>query len=1045
VTDKYRLAVKTSPCLPLAKRVGPARRSRRAGELLNICLFEPLEGRTLMSAIPAPSVLTATAIAPTTVKLHWKDVSANVKGYEILRSTDGAEYAQLTALDSDNVSSYKDATTASGHAYEYVVEAFKGAKISPKSNVASTTTPPKAVSNLSASATGPNSIELNWKDNDTAATGYEILRSTNGVTFTQIGTVTSATATSYDDTTANSGHTYQYEVEVFDKTVAGAASGMAGATTPLAAPTNVVATAAGDSINLTWTDNDASASGYSVLRSTDGANYSSIATLKSGTADSFTDATTVSGTTYFYEVQATNAVAISAPSGAASATTPLAAVSDLTAVANGPTSVSLSWIDNDSSANGYYVLSSPDGVNFTRIAILTSTSATTYTDNAALSGHSDVYEVQAYDLRATSPVSQTATAITPLIAPSGLTAMISSGAINLTWADNDAFATGYYIFRSTGGGTFSKIATISGGTSDNYQDQTASSGAGYAYEVQAFNLIATSTVSTLASATMPLAPVSGLTATELSATSVQLNWTDNDSSATGYYILHSTNGVSFTKIATLNSSTAITYTDTAPASGHSNEYEVEAFDAMTTSAASTVATAITPLIAPSNLSASLSGYSVNLTWTDNDSSATGYYILRSADDVHFTTIATLNSLASISYKDSTAAAATAYTYEVQAFNALTTSPVSVSANVTTPASNVSLATRYGDELTVTATGLNDSIAIFESGTTFTIEADGSTYIDPATAGGLFVYTRGGVDSINVDGSVTSAVTLETIDGAATTITSAGSDVTAWIDSTDIYTGAGTVHRVASFAGGVSKAIGAALPNPTDAGTTAIDKASLFGTGPVAADVNQGEVGDCYFLASLAAFAGQDPQVLMQSAVDMGDGTYTVQFMSYSVPEYVRVSDAFSTGPFDGFMYAQPGPNGTIWAPVMEKAFAYFRDGANTYASINSGWMDEVYEDFGLSATDLYLNDYTSTSLYNLLSTDLSAGDPVTFGTGFGPPNLVGSHAYTLVSAYLDNNGVAHYVVRNPWGVSGDSLENSQGYATLTYSQLVANFTSGGCA
>jgi hypothetical protein len=57
---------------------------------------------------------------------------------------------------------------------------------------------------------------------------------------------------------------------------------------------------------------------------------------------------------------------------------------------------------------------------------------------------------------------------------------------------------------------------------------------------------------------------------------------------------------------------------------------------------------------------------------------------------------------------------------------------------------------------------------------------------------------------------------------------------------------------------------------------------------------------------------------------------------------------------------------------------------------------------------------------------------------------VGDHAYTLVSAYLDGSGVAHYVVRNPWGVSGDSLENSQGYATLTYSQMVANFTDG-CA
>ena len=51
------------------------------------------------------------------------------------------------------------------------------------------------------------------------------------------------------------------------------------------------------------------------------------------------------------------------------------------------------------------------------------------------------------------------------------------------------------------------------------------------------------------------------------------------------------------------------------------------------------------------------------------------------------------------------------------------------------------------------------------------------------------------------------------------------------------------------------------------------------------------------------------------------------------------------------------------------------------------------------------------------------------GTANSPPNLVGDHAYTLVSCYRDSSGVAHYVVRNPWGTSGDSIENSQGYAT----------------
>ena len=128
----------------------------------------------------------------------------------------------------------------------------------------------------------------------------------------------------------------------------------------------------------------------------------------------------------------------------------------------------------------------------------------------------------------------------------------------------------------------------------------------------------------------------------------------------------------------------------------------------------------------------------------------------------------------------------------------------------------------------------------------------------------------------------------------------------WCNTTDSFTGTGTVHKVASFAGGVSKALGAALANPKDAGTVMAVNASLWGTGPVAGDVNQGEVGDCYFLSTLAAFAGVQPQALRQMAVDMGDGTSVVEFYSNGTPVYVRVSDSFSTGPFNGYLYAHPG-------------------------------------------------------------------------------------------------------------------------------------------
>jgi len=629
-----------------------------------------------------------------------------------------------------------------------------------------------------------------------------------------------------------------------------------------------------------------------------------------------------------------------------------------------------------------------------------------------------------------------------LAAPSALTATATAPtSIKLQWKDNASAATGYNVLRSTDGVHYSELTQLESGSASSFTDFTAASGHVYDYEIQAFSGSASSTGSNVAKAATPLVTPTGFTAS-LSGSSVKLAWTDSDPSATGYYIARSTDGAHYTLIAKITSGSTKTYTDSATAAGTKYYYIMEAYNAVTTSALSAVAIVTTPLVTPTGLTAAVSGFSIKLAWADNDPSATGYYVLRSTDGVHFSQIAKITGGSTKAYTDSATASGTKYYYQVESFNAVMTSAASTAASVTMPTVAVSITTRYGDELVVTATGADDSVSIFESGSMFTIDADGQTYTDAATAAGLFVYTRGGTDTINIDKSVKSLTTLEAIDGALTTITSAGSDVIAWIDSTDKYSGTGTVHAVASFAGGVSKAIGAALANPKDAGTTVTVNASLFGTGPVAGDVNQGEVGDCYFLSSLAAFAGQNPNVLVQSAVDMGDGTYTVQFISSGKPTFVRVSNQFSAGPFEGLMYAHPGTDGSIWAMVMEKAFAYFRTGANTIASTSSGWMGEVYSDLGANSTAFFPSNYTATTLYNLLSADLSAGKEITLGTDNSAPNLVSDHAYTLVSAYKDSNGVTHYVVRNPWGVAGDSLENSQGYATLTFAQLVANFGDG---
>ena len=215
---------------------------------------------------------------------------------------------------------------------------------------------------------------------------------------------------------------------------------------------------------------------------------------------------------------------------------------------------------------------------------------------------------------------------------------------------------------------------------------------------------------TLMSASTLAAP-SALTAIGATTNTIQLHWKDNASTATGYNIFRSTDGVHYSLLTKLNSKNAVNYNDTTALSGHGYDYAIQATGGSTASAASNIAGAVAPLKAPTGLTARISGTSINLTWTDNDKTATGYFVLRSEDNVHFNLIATLAGGSAKSYSDTLPASGKTFYYKIEAFNTSAASAASASAIVTTPANPVSVTTRYGDELVVTADGLDDSISI----------------------------------------------------------------------------------------------------------------------------------------------------------------------------------------------------------------------------------------------------------------------------------------------------------------------------------------------
>lgn len=519
------------------------------------------------------------------------------------------------------------------------------------------------------------------------------------------------------------------------------------------------------------------------------------------------------------------------------------------------------------------------------------------------------------------------------------------------------------------------------------------------------------------------------------ASSVVLKWSGVDATATAVMVQRSSDGVTWTSFAV--SKAAVGYTDTtvSPGAGYFYRVFVKGPASSIASKAMTVKAALSTPVA----SASVSGSTATVTWSDTNPKTVSYQVYRSKDGVNFALVKNVAAGAAKSFSESISAGST-FTYRVRAVyqtKVSADSPKVVAKNAA-PVSTATIAWRYGTELVITSPA-SDTISVAQSGGALAVTIGGvtTTLTMPKS---LFIYDRGGTDTISVASSVTVRTTITALSGAATKVSSSGNNVSVWLDSTDTFAGSGNVHWVSSFAGGVSKAVGASLANPADSDAVFKVSASLWGAAPTPDDINQGAVGDCYFLAPLAGLALENPAGLMETAVDMGDGTYVVQMYKNGVPQFIRVNSEMPKGPWSGYMYAHPGASGAVWGAVLEKAWAYARTGANTYASTSSGWMEESFRALGFKATSFSVYT-TESAFYSMVSSSLGAGQTVTIATETTSTLLVGGHAYTVVGAYMDA-GKSYYQVRNPWGVAGTDYEGKTGYAVLSFDQVKSECYAG---
>ena len=420
-------------------------------------------------------------------------------------------------------------------------------------------------------------------------------------------------------------------------------------------------------------------------------------------------------------------------------------------------------------------------------------------------------------------------------------------------------------------------------------------------------------------------------------------------------------------------------------------------------------------------------------------------------------------------------------------------PVPVKSNPVLPAPMIVPLTINQDAgiLQINGTPGSDKITVKQSGNVYTIQNGLWSTTITGTFTKLVVKGNGGNDSITLDPSVTENAdiyggagndtltggsgndrifagagnnvvdggagndTIITLGSSSDTVTgSAGTD-TFWMDAsaTEVLTDLSAVekaakheHRVGGFLGGVSTALnGQTFAEPTTTNASMVYKnfsnQPLFSDkGPSEDDINQGYIGDCWYLSSLSSVAKVNPDKINQSVVDLGDGTYAVQFTRNGQNVFARVDGNLATWGGSSVAYAKvtnSQGNSALWVAIMEKAMTQFMGTTASYKNIDGGWMSVAYDSMGLSEKNLWSSSVTD--LVTQLDAALTANKAVTLGIGSVPAGapLIGGHAYTVDHLNKDATGkVVSITLRNPWGVDGAGNDGKDdGYVTATPAQV----------
>ncbi len=315
------------------------------------------------------------------------------------------------------------------------------------------------------------------------------------------------------------------------------------------------------------------------------------------------------------------------------------------------TSVTLIWDDNSTDETHFEIAYTFNGVTQPALTVTSGTTAATGTTSVILNLTAGV--PYTFAIRAYTGTNANASAFTNTVAvksgdftfpTSPFALVLANGRILLRWTDNAYAEAGYFAeFATAAGGPWTLAgSTEANVTGFNFLGNLAPATT-YYFRVRGFKGTAASPtavttytneppVSVMVAATTPavLAAPTGLVATPVNETNMNLAYADNTANNTGYEIYMKAPGGSFTYIGDAGDVTTVnTGSMLAPRTAY--DFQVRAYyqngASRVYSNYSNVATAATPFYGPTGLVGTPIGEkAVNFTFADNSAANTGYEV-----------------------------------------------------------------------------------------------------------------------------------------------------------------------------------------------------------------------------------------------------------------------------------------------------------------------------------------------------------------------------------------------------------------------------------